>query len=438
MALYMDPLGDDEDAKRRRAAMLLGLDGGNGLPPDTGVLDPAFLSQFDQAFSAAPQTPDTAQAPVPAPSAAPGPAMGGNVPAAIAGIGMDNDPVETGINANNLKAPDYQIKRPGLIGRIKQQPGGAQALLAFGANMMMANDFFEGLGKGALAYQGTLDAEKEKLKPQFTKDFSHTYQIDPVTGRPTFTRTPVADYTDAQIEARGKAAFDKAVAVANIGKDGKVEVANIGAQSDANKLEWQDKWNKLQIESRERIAKLQADAAERRARLTSGNKQASASVLKQYDEHAGKVDAIDTTLIQAEPIMAALNDGSLKLGIVENLANKTKLATGMGVDDQAVLYGQLNTFVEGLRNTVLMDARGVQTDGDAERAKAQLLSGTGSAESVKKNLDIVLNNLRRRREYSQGRANAISSQYGIATSGGGGSTPAPARSGGWGKAKVVN
>lgn len=438
MALYMDPTGDDEDAKRRRAAMLLGLDGGNGLPAPTGVLDPAFLSQFDQAFGNSPQTQDTPQAPVPAPNSAPGPAMGGNVPAALAGFGMDNDPVESGINANDLKAPDYQIKRPGLLGRIKQQPGGAQALLAFGANMMMANDFFEGLGKGALAYQGTLDSEKDKLKPQFTKDFSHTYQVDPVTGKPTFTRTPIADYTDSQIEARGKAAFDKAVAVANIGKDGKVEVANIDAKTAADKLAFQDKWNKRDNDTDLRIAEINNKAAMERQRLTQGSKPAPAGVLKQYDEHAGKVQAIDTTLIQAEPILNALNDGSLQLGIVQNLANKGKLATGVGVDDSAVLYGQLNTFIEGLRNTVLMDAKGVQTDGDAERAKAQLLSGTGSTESVKKNLEIVLGNLRRTREYAQGRASAISSQYGIATSGGGGSTPAPARSGGWGKAKVVN
>lgn len=407
MALYVDPLADDEEARLRRAQALLTDGIGIKVPGSIGALDPALLSEFDQTFTTPQQKPAQEAAPI---------------QAAIAGMG--SEPPESGISADYLPFDKYE-KRPGLLGRIRQQPGGSQALLAFGANMLMANDFFDGLGKGALAYQGTIDAEKDKLKPQFTKDFSHTYQIDPVTGKPTFTRTPVADYTDSQIEARGKAAYERAVATAKIGSDSRIEVANIGAKSDAEKLSFQDRWNKRDNDTRERIAQLQADAAERRARLTQGNKQPSSSVLKQYDEHAGKVEAIDTTLIQAEPIITALSNGSLQLGVVENLANKTKLATGMGVDDSAVLYGQMNTFIEGLRNTVLMDARGVQTDGDAERAKAQLLSGTGSSESVKKNLEIVLENLRRRRDYAQDRATAISNQYGIETGGG-----APVRSGG--------
>lgn len=435
--MQVDPLGDDEEAKLRRAMALFGDLFGNGMGGEgapIGALDPAMLEQFDQTFQSAPQAPQPmGQQPTSPPPAAPQ----GEQPmrAAIAGMGMDNDPPETGINANYLPFDKYE-KKLGLLGRIKQKPGGAQALLAFGANMMMANDFFEGLGKGALAYQGTLDEAADKLKPQFTKDFTHTYQIDPVTGKPTFTRTPVAEYMDAQIEARGKAALDKAVATATIGKDGRIEVANIGAATADKDREFKDKWTKMQIESEERIAKLNADAAERRARLTQGSKPAPAGVLKQYDEHAGQVSAIDTTLIQAEPIMQALENGSLELGIVSNLKHKGALATGVGVDDGAVLYGQMNTFIEGLRNTVLMDAKGVQTDGDAERARAQLLSGTGSTESVKKNLQIILGNLRRRREYAEGRATSIARQYSLDT--GGGTSSPPASSGGWGKAKVVN
>jgi hypothetical protein len=64
-----------------------------------------------------------------------------------------------------------------------------------------------------------------------------------------------------------------------------------------------------------------------------------------------------------------------------------------------------------------MDARGVQSDGDADRAKAQLLSGRGSEESVRANLRIVLNNLRNRRAYSLGRSQDLAQQYGIETEG---------------------
>lgn len=397
MALYRDPLEGDEEAQRLRALQMFDLGLGPKSPVDAfKQTEPTYDMNANRNFGV------------------------GKNGAPIAGIGMYNDPIETGLNVDSLNVPSIgKVRNPGLLGRIRQQPGGSQALLAFGANMLMSNDFFEGLGKGALAYQGTLDAEAEKLKPKFTKDFTHTYQMNPETGQMEMKRTSVADYEENIVDKKLITSENNSRYRADRTYDGKIEVANIGARTAQEELDFKDRWNKRDNDTDLKIANIQSASAERRAKLqaaTVAGKPISASVIKQYDEHSGTVTAIDTTLVQAEPILTALDNGTLKLGVVENIKNKAALATGVGVDDSAIMYGQMNTLIEGIRNTVLMDAKGVQTDGDAERAKAQLLSGTGSAASVRKNLQIVLDNLRKRREYANARAEDIARGAGMDTS----------------------
>jgi len=349
-----------------------------------------------------------------------------------AAFGPQDRPPVTAVDSPAIQLPDTgdlelgvdpQVqKRPGLMGRIRQQPGGSKALLAFGASLLSNPNFFAGLGQGAMAYQNTLDAEADKLKPQLTKDGTFTYSRDPETGEMVFNKTPVADYESGIVDkkllsaqAMSKYRTDQTV---DLGRDKLVEN---GRQFDANLdhqqavLKETQRWHDASLKNAFDIAKLNNQTSILEKQLASGGKPPPAAIQKQVGDYQDIVQKSDLTLSQAQPILQALSNGTLQLGVASNLMNKAKLASGVGIDDSAILYGQLDTFIESLRNTILMDARGVQTDGDAERAKAMLLSGTGSAASVQKNLQIVLQNLKSRRDFAQSRASDLSGQYGINT-----------------------
>lgn len=340
-------------------------------------------------------------------------------------------PAPVGMGAGPIQLPDPgsldlgatpKVKRPGLLGRIKQQPGGSKALLALGASLLSSQNFFDGLGKGVMAYQNTLDAEADKLKPQLTKDATFSYSRDPTTGEMVFNRTPVADFedsiTDRKLESARAMSKYRTDANVDLGRDKLAENGrqfDVTAQHNKDVLAETARYHDASLRNAYDIAKLNNQTSLMEKQLAAGGKPPPAQIQKQVGDYQDIVQKSDTTLSQAQPIMQALSNGTLQLGIAANLSNKAKLATGVGIDDSAVLYGQLNTFIEGLRNTILMDARGVQTDGDAERAKAALLSGTGSNESVMRNLSIVLNNLKGRRDFAAARAGDLSSQYGIET-----------------------
>lgn len=86
--------------------------------------------------------------------------------------------------------------------------------------------------------------------------------------------------------------------------------------------------------------------------------------------------------------------------------------TGLGSNAETVLYSQFQTSLEGLRNALLVANKGVQTDGDANRAMAELLAGTGDTASILANLRSVQKSLKTRSSQAQGRIDELARQYG--------------------------
>lgn len=331
---------------------------------------------------------------------------------------MQQDPLSVG-SIGDIGVPDVpKVKQPGFLGRIRQQPGGSRALLAFGASLLSNPDFFQGLGQGALAYQGVLDEEKDKLKPKLTKDSTFTYSIDPTTGEPVFKRTPVADFEDDQLTKKLQANL------AGVG---------IREEGDTKRLEttlgFKDKWwegddaykrwrteqeggwkaddNKTDLE----IARINAATNLEKARMGGENKQTPAGIQKQIGDYTTVRDGLDNATSQIEPILQAIQNGDLTFSLPNNLRHKAAIATGIGGNKETVLYSQFQTTLESLRNALLIANKGVQTDGDADRAMAELIAGQGDQASIQANLMKVVDSLRKRSSQAQARIDDLAGQY---------------------------
>ena len=346
------------------------------------------------------------------------------MPTEPAAPSLYNSPYPYPSSTSEPQAPTEAPKqdRPGFLRRIRSQPGGDRALLEFGAAMLSSNTFSEGLGKGALAYRTALDNETEKNKPQFTKDFTHTIEKDPVTGQPTFKRTAVADFEEKQLGTK----LETQRIMAKLRDDG--STARTEATIAANKDHWasQDKlardhmdaegnWREDDREARERVARITATSKLEVSDRNASNKLPPAQIQMQIGDHQKSASQAEGAVKNGTEVLAALRGGSLKLGVLNNLMYTGSLKTGVGITDAARQYGGMQQFIASLANTILMDAKGVQTDGDAVRARLQILVAEGDNEAVAEEMERALAGVERGRRYNAARASDLSTQYGART-----------------------
>lgn len=322
-------------------------------------------------------------------------------------------------------------KRPGFWQRMDARPGGREALLAFGANLLSEPNFFAGLGKGAMAYQQTLSAERDKANPQLTKDAHHTYRRNPVTGEIDMKETAAGLH--ARNLAWGKLynAYARDDLKSGRSLEGKKYGVDTTDRFKRDELSFRDRWEKDRNEARIRAAEVSGEFSERRARITSSASQGkppTAGILKQFDEHAGKASASDGILAQGERILSLMDNGTLNLNLYNNLMAKGSQATGIGANDTTRAYAELQQFTQQLVNGILLDAKGVQTDGDAVRARIMSMVSSGDDEGARQEIINAMKMLERGRDYSTARAEDISSQFNIntqATRANTGSAPRP-------------
>lgn len=360
-----------------------------------GVLTPGFLDGIGQT-QGAPVSPDL---------------MGQG---ALALPGLDMGQMAAG--------PEVKGKRPGLFGRIRQQPGGSRALIALGASLLSNPNFFEGLGQGALAYQNTLDEEQRRRQPQLTKDANFTYTVDPETGEVVFKRTAAADFEEAQNQAKLQASLagigireegDTKRLATTLGykdtwneRDNQTQRYGIDQRREANELD-----NKTDLE----IARINGENAFREAQMRqglNGDKPPPAAVQKQIGDYTATRDAQANAASTLEPIIGAIERGDLSFSLPNNLRHKAAIATGIGGNQETVWFSQYQTSLESLRNALLVANKGVQTDGDAERAMAELIAGSGNTQTVLANLKKVYAALGTRGQQAQARIDELARQYG--------------------------
>lgn len=326
-----------------------------------------------------------------------------------------------GIGFQEIASPEVKgQKKPGFIGRIRQKPGGSEALLALGASLLSNPDFFSGLGQGALAYQQTLNEHSDKLKPKLSKDGTFSYRVDE-DGNISWERTPIADFEEQMAERK----LQYTEAIAKLRDDGQTRREQMGNESAEriaqltndykyDELAQRGEWAAASDRARIDAATIRADAALEAARLRSGagGKPPSSGILKQYDEHKSSESIAASTLSQGANIMRMLTDGTLDLGPIANVLNMAG-TRGIFPTESSRAYGELQQFTQQLVNAILLDARGVQTDGDALRARIQTMVSSGDNEGAAREISNALRMIERGRKLSRQRADDIASQYGI-------------------------
>lgn len=297
-------------------------------------------------------------------------------------------------------------QKTGLFNR----PGASEALIAFGANMLAAPSFGQGIGAGASAFLDTLREEEDRRKPktQFLADGAIQASIDPMTGKVSYA--PVQEVQDwqkgltldklqGQLDLQGARGDDRLEQIMLQGQ--------LGAQrADADR------------EARLTIAQMQQAGASERAMLAamsrgSGNSpMMPATARNALDKIIAERDGYQTAYDAVGDVFSKLAQGKLKLGLWNNTVNKLGLAGIASGGPDMKEYQEFKSALERARNAILMGNKGVQTEGDAVRAMDQIIAGTGDTKAAADALGRYLIEVQKKGYQATNRANRYIKPYG--------------------------
>lgn len=105
-----------------------------------------------------------------------------------------------------------------------------------------------------------------------------------------------------------------------------------------------------------------------------------------------------------------LKSGALDLGFFSNLANKAKNFAGMS-DEESRAYGAFTSTLERLRNESLRLNKGVQTEGDSQRAWNELIADINDGKNVQTQIERIQRYNRRAVELQQRKMQAVQQNY---------------------------
>lgn len=140
--------------------------------------------------------------------------------------------------------------------------------------------------------------------------------------------------------------------------------------------------------------------------------QLPTAALKMQQE---SVDAIGTaSAINADlgAVAQQIGQGKLKFGPVSNLANRGLNAAGLSTEESRN-FASFQATMEKLRNDSLRLNKGVQTDGDAQRAWNELFNNINDTEVVKQRLAEIQNLNERAVKLHQLNIDNVRSNYGL-------------------------
>lgn len=177
--------------------------------------------------------------------------------------------------------------------------------------------------------------------------------------------------------------------------EGRIQVAQ---QMGANAAEVA----RIRADSAEQIAQLRKDMQEgKQAKPTAGDRKA-------LSEAQGIIQQTEGTLERLDGFAKQIDEGKLKFGVIRNLRSQAALATGRASEED-VEKDKFNRFVLEAANNLLLLAKGTQTEGDAQRARDQVVGALAKNDTnaVKAALDDLRGVLRR----TQGAANTVVKNY---------------------------
>jgi hypothetical protein len=238
----------------------------------------------------------------------------------------------------------------GILSSIIQNPDAADMLANFGIGMLSGKDLRSGL---AMGFQNANDAyskgqerklQARKLSLEELKANKPQLQASGVPGYLT------AIYPDGRVE---QIVNDEAV------KAYQDQQERVDARADArfaNQLELQDR----------RLAAQQAAAEKKNAKLNSALQKAEDSDIEAIQTAGGTVQDM-------QPIINNLETGALNLGALSNAYSKSRNFFGKSTPESQA-YAELERTIQRVTNESLRLNKGVQTEGDAQRAAKEVVA----------------------------------------------------------------
>lgn len=125
-------------------------------------------------------------------------------------------------------------------------------------------------------------------------------------------------------------------------------------------------------------------------------------------EAIGTFRGLDSDLAALE---SQLTGGKLKLGLVTNAAGTARNAVGLSSENSRNL-ASFKAKLENMRNAVLLLNKGVQTEGDANRAMAEIMANINDGDLVKQRLAEIRALNRRAADLRRNNVDLLRSNYG--------------------------
>jgi len=143
--------------------------------------------------------------------------------------------------------------------------------------------------------------------------------------------------------------------------------------------------NAATVAATDRATNQRAATAAAAAQQKVAPKPIPASALKMQQESLDAIGTANSINADLDAINAQIEKGTLKFGPVGNLANAALNATGMSTEESRN-FASFKANMEKLRNDSLRLNKGVQTDGDAQRAWNELFSNINDTKVVQQRL----------------------------------------------------
>jgi hypothetical protein len=163
------------------------------------------------------------------------------------------------------------------------------------------------------------------------------------------------------------------------------------------------------IASEEARAANYTSQAENRGTTTS--KPLPSGALKLQDEAMTSLNSLNALNADIDGLTSMIDSGKLDTGLLSRgeafLRNSTNTS-----DENSRNLSTLDSKLEGLRNGILLMAKGVQTDGDALRAYNEIVNNKNDTQLVRQRLQDIKVQNQRNAMLQQARIDSIRNEYG--------------------------
>ncbi len=211
------------------------------------------------------------------------------------------------------------------------------------------------------AFQSALDA-KEQLPKYFSQSRGGTAAIvgvNPVTGAATDAQTAQVTQTPDSLASN--------------------------AQRELTRAQQQRQYEETKRFEREKFGYQKQKDAEKPAPGTAPAKPMPAAAMRMQDDDLNAIGTFAGIDKDLEGIQKQIETGKLNLGLVGNVTGDVRNRVGMSNENSRNL-ATFKAKLENMRNSVLLLNKGVQTEGDAQRAMNEMIANINDPDVVKQRL----------------------------------------------------